>query len=181
VSRGTAVAVVLVVIVLAWVLMYVGYRRRVARQAGIASPAAIPAPMAKRVETDGVEVVYVSTTAADDWLDRVAAHGLGARSAAQVLVGREGVAVLRHGADDVFVPAADVRSVRRETMRAGKAVPGAGLLVWDWVLGDTLVSTAVHPRHDADRTALERGIRSLIPLGAPAAGAAPEAEPEEAP
>jgi hypothetical protein len=137
--------------------------------------------MAKRAEADGVDVVYVSTTAADDWLDRVAAHGLGTRSAARVLVGREGVAVLRQGADDLFVPAAEVRAVRRETMRAGKAVPGAGLLVWDWLLGDTLVSTAVHPRHDTDRTALERGIRSLIPPSAPAAGAAPEAEPQEAP
>ena len=161
-SRPTAVALVALGVLLVWGLMYVGWQARVRRQRDLPAPPPAPAGLVERAERDGVEATYVSTTSAADWLDRVAAHGLGARSPAKVLVDRTGVLVARTGAPDVFSPAAELAAVRRETVRAGKAVPGSGLLVWDWSLGDTLVTTAVRVRHDADRHALEAAISMLI-------------------
>ncbi len=161
-SRWEAVLVVAVLVLLAWALMAWGWRSRRRRQHDLAAPRPVPGPLLARASTDGVEATYVSTTTAGDWLDRISVHGLGVRSAARVLATDDGVAVVRAGAADVFVPAVDLRAVRRESVRAGKAVPGAGLLVWDWSLGDTLVSTAVRTRRDDERDVLEARIRSLI-------------------
>jgi hypothetical protein len=173
VNRPTAVALVVLGVLLAWALMYLGWRARVRRQGDLPAPPPPPADLAERAGRDGVEATYVSTTRAADWLDRVAAHGLGVRSAARVLVAADGVVVARTGAPDVFTPAAALAAVRRETVRAGKAVPGSGLVVWDWSLGDTLVSTAVHVRYDADRDALQSAVAALIDPRA-AAGTRPE-------
>ena len=161
-SRGPAVAVIALLVLAAWGLMLLGWRARGRRQQGIAAPASVPPALVDRAGDQGVAATYVSTTGAGDWLDRVVAHGLGVRSAARVLASDDGLAVVREGAPDVFVPAADLRAVRRESMRAGKAVPGAGLLVWDWQLGDVLVATAVRVRSDAERDGLEAEIRSLL-------------------
>ncbi|GAB3597268.1 hypothetical protein GCM10027446_25130 [Angustibacter peucedani] len=161
-TRTESVLVVVLLVVVAWGLMALGWRHRARRQLDVAAPAPVPADVAQRAAAEGVEATYVSTTSAADWLDRVVAHGLGTRSAARLLATDAGLAVVRDGAPDVFVPTADLRDVRRESVRAGKAVPGAGLLVWDWDLGGTVVSTAVRLRHDAERDALEATIRSLL-------------------
>ena len=84
VSRGTAVGLLAVLVILVWLAMLAGWRRRAARQTrelGLTSLPATPAePGASLTEdTDGV---YVSTTAAGRWLERITAYGLGARSAA---------------------------------------------------------------------------------------------------
>jgi hypothetical protein len=173
VNRPAAVAVVALLVLLAWGLMYVGWRGRVRRQGYLPSPPPAPDGLADRAAREGVEATYVSTTRAGDPLDRVAAHGLGARSAARVLVDAEGVLVTRTGAPDVFTSAAALTGVRREAFRVGKAVPGTGLVVWDWSLGDTLVTTAVHARRDAERDALQAAISALIEPRA-VAGTRPE-------
>jgi hypothetical protein len=162
VSRGAAVAVVVALVLLAWAGMWWGWRGRALRQQGIAAPSELPQVLADRAATDGIEATYVSTTTAPDWLDRITVHGLGVRSQARVLATEDGIAVVRSGAPDLLIPAADLHDVRRESVRAGKAVTGQGLLVWDWDLGDALVSTAVAPRHDADRDVLQARIRALI-------------------
>jgi hypothetical protein len=173
VNRATAVALVVLGVLLVWGLMYVGWRSRVRRQGDVPVPPPPPPGLAERAAQDGAEATYVSTTRAPDWLDRVAAHGLGVRSAARVLVTADGVLAARTGAPDVFTPASSLAAVRRETVRAGKAVPGSGLVVWDWSLGDTLVTTAVHVRYDADRDALQAAIATLIDPRT-AAGTRPE-------
>jgi hypothetical protein len=162
-SRGPAVAVVLLLILVAWGLMYLGWRRRIARQSDIAAPVP-PAPQqVSRAEAEGVEATYVSTTTAPDWLDRVAAHGLGTRSDARLLLDDDGLVVVRAGGGDLLLPVADLRAVRRESVRAGKAVAGRGLLVVDWQLGQTLVSTAFKARRDADRDELLTAITAVLP------------------
>lgn len=161
-SRPAAVAVVVLVILLAWALMYVGWRGRARRQGHLPAPAQPTPELAERAARDGIEATYVSTTTATDWLDRVAAHGLGVTGEARVLVVADGVVLVRTGASDVLLPVGDLRDVRRESARAGKAVPGDGLVVVDWSLGDTVVSTAVRPRHAADREALVAQVRALV-------------------
>lgn len=161
-TRNLAVIAVALVVLLLWRLMFVGWRARSARQSDVAAPAAVPEALRRRA-SDGVEATYVSTTSAGDWLDRITVHGLGARSAARVLVDPVGVLIARTGAPDVFVPVAALREVRRETMRAGKALAGGGLVVVEWQLGELAVATALSPRHEPG--ALAAAVSALITAG----------------
>lgn len=160
--RGVSVLALVIVVLMLWRMMFLGWRGRARGQQGVPQPP--PAPRALHDNASaGVEATYVSTTGAGDWLDRIVVHGLGVRSAARVMVDPAGVLVARTGAPDVFVPAAALRDVRRETMRAGKALAGGGLVVLEWVLGDTLVATALSPRRDPDL--LVAAVRALISGG----------------
>lgn len=143
-----------------WGLMWWGWRRRGRRQADVGELHAVPEPLSPSV-FGPVETVYVSTTRAGDWLDRVVVHGLGNRSAADVSVHADGVLVRRTSAPDVWVPAVDLTGVRRERGAAGKFVREDGLVVITWTLGDAALDTALRTRFDHDRDALERAVRDL--------------------
>jgi hypothetical protein len=166
VNRPEAVAVVVLAIFLAWGLMYLGWKRRQARQSDVAPLPAVPEGLAERARAEGVEGSYVSTTTATDPLDRITAHGLGDGGVAHVLVAdggsaEAGVLVARTGAPDLFVPATALADVRVESMRAGKAAPH-GLLVIEWRLGDRSLATAFRPRDQHEREGVMRSVRALI-------------------
>jgi hypothetical protein len=161
VNRPEAVAVVVLAILLAWGLMYLGWKRRAARQSDVVPLPAVPDGLAERARGEGVEGSYVSTTTATDPLDRITADGLGAGGVAHVLVDEGGVMVARSGAPDVFIPATALADVRVESMRAGKAAPH-GLLVIEWRLGARSVATAFRPRDQHEREGLMRAVRALI-------------------
>lgn len=162
-SRPAAVSLVVLAVLLAWGLMWVGWKRRQARQSDVPAPDAGPEGLVDRAVTEGVEGTYVSTTVADQPLERLTAHGLGASGVAHLLIADDvpGVAIARDGAPGLFVPAAALTDVRVESMRAGKAAPH-GLLVVEWRLGERSVATAFRPRDPHDREVLLRSVRALI-------------------
>lgn len=156
-----------VIAAVAILLMRLGWRHRQGRQADITAPVATPAalgePLAEAVGQ------YVCTTTAGDWLDRISVHGLGMKSNAELSLHPEGVLFSRSGAPDVFIPAADLESVRRESGMAGKFVESGGLLVLGWRLGEHDVDTGFRPRAAEDMATLVSAAETLIPEhGAPA-------------
>jgi hypothetical protein len=160
VSEAQSALLLLLVVPVLWGLMYLGWRRRGARQAWV--PALPEAPQAVEPEVlDDVEATYVSTTTAGDWLDRVVARGLGVRSAATVRVSRAGVLVHRQGAPDLWVPAGSLAGARLDRGMAGKFVDEEGLVVLTWTLGDNRFDTGLRLRHDADRQALVDAVRDV--------------------
>ena len=159
-------AVVVAVIVLLWGLMWRGWRSRAGRQRDVpALPAAPSALGAVHADGDGI---YVSTTTAGDWLDRIVVHGLGARSAARMVVADTGVLFERTGAPDVFVPARALVGVRLQRGMAGKFVEEEGLIVLTWHHGERDLDTGFRPRRAADRDELVGGVERLL---SPAGGA----------
>ncbi|WP_159809090.1 PH-like domain-containing protein [Cellulomonas citrea] len=105
--------------------------------------------------------IYVSTVLAADVLERVVAHGMGARSQAAVQVFDTGVRIARSGAPELFVPRTLLRAVATSGGQAGKFTGGDGLTVLEWVPpsppdGAPLapLRTAVRLRHAADRERL---------------------------
>lgn len=141
-------------------LMWVGWRRRLRRQSGIAAPAAVPGdPGTERYRCAGQ---YVVTTTAGDWLDRVAVHGLGIRTEAAAVVTDAGLVFDRSGAREVFVPRADLESVRLESGMAGKFVEKDGLVVVGWRLAGTAVDTGFRPRYAEEKNALVAAIKDLM-------------------
>lgn len=180
---------VLVVLFLVVVLAALhGWRARAARQSAIPAPPPVPGSATGRSVPGGVRVaaLYVSSTHAGDWLDRVVVHGLGVRSRASVAVldadpGSEpgadpgtgtgtatataterGIVIDRAGAPGLFIPAASLHAVRRDTGIAGKVAPRPELVVFTWDCGGTELDTGVRPGSEADRTLLAAAAADLI-------------------
>ena len=159
-EQVVAVLVVVVVVPLLWWLMWLGWRGRVRRQQDLPAPPAPPADVDSGLLED-VESVYVSSTLSGQYLERVAAHGLGVRSKAAVRVGRAGVLVARQGAPDLWIPAESLLGVRLERGMVGKFVEREGLVVMTWRLGETRLDTGLRTRHRADRERLLHALSSL--------------------
>ncbi len=159
-SPLTALTVVVIAAVLFSLIAW-GWRGRQRRQQDLAAPAPLPQELLDAEPTAGAEGMYVSTVRGRDWLDRVAVHGLGVRTQARLEVHPSGVALLRSGADNLFIPAADLTDVRRESGMNGKFVEKDGLLVVSWLLGGQEVSTGFRTRAAADRDPLQTALQSL--------------------
>lgn len=160
-SEPLAGLLLLLVVPVLWGLLWLGWRRRQQRQGGLPAPAAAPAAPGAAV-VGPVEATYVSTTSAGDWLDRVAVHGLGLRSSAQVSVLAGGVLVARRGAPDLWVPRAALEGVRRQRGMAGKFVEADGLVVLTWRLGGQPLDTGLRVRREGERDALEGAVRAVL-------------------
>ena len=150
-------------------LMFRGWRRRAARQQDLPVPASVrptgPGAGADADPAEAVEGVYASTTTAGNWLDRIAAHGLGVRSNAWVQVQPDGVFIAREAAPDLFIPAADLDGAALAPGIAGKVTGGEGVLLITWRLGGTQLDTGFHPRARQDRARLLDEINALTQEG----------------
>ena len=160
-------------LVLLWViaLMWRGWRRRVGRQGDIPPLPAVPSALASPATT--AEVVYVVTTAAGDWLDRIAAHGLGVRSRAALEVHRTGVLVDRNGAPPLWIPAGQVRGARLDRAMVGKFTEEGGLVVVTWEHGDRMFDTGMRALERDRHAELVSAVLALS-SGALSAGQVPD-------
>jgi hypothetical protein len=134
-----------------------GWRNRGRRQAGLgalpAAPAGLGAPL-----LEPQTGLYVGTTYAASWQDRVVHAGLGIRAAATASLHSEGVLIDRQGADAIFLPAGDVIEARLAPGLAGTVVGAGGLLVVQWRLGDAVLDTGF--RAD-DKTSYPSWVRAI--------------------
>jgi hypothetical protein len=161
---GIATAVLLVV---AFVLLALGWRNRLRRQSDVDLLPDVPADLgAPLAAADGQ---YVTSTTAGDWLDRIAVQNLGLRTNAELSVHPEGALFERAGAGPVFIPAGRLTGVRLESGMAGKFVEKDGLLVLSWMLGSHELDTGFRTRHADDKALLLTALQDLI-------SAAPQAE-----
>jgi hypothetical protein len=119
-----------------------GWRNRLARQAWLAPLPDVP-PFLGEPELPPLTGVYVGTTFASRWQDRIAHAGLGFPAAAVLSLHPEGVLFDRDGAERLFLPAGAVVEARLAPGLAGVVVGEGGLLVIGWQLGDTRLDTAL--------------------------------------
>lgn len=175
-TEWVAGLVVLLVVPLAFGLMWLGWRGRARRQSDVPQPAdAPPAAGLGAPVLEPVEGLYVSTVRAGEWLDRVVVHELGVRSDAVLHAGAAGLWFSRTGARDLFVPAADVLAVRVESGIAGKYTIGEGLLVVRWRAAahgadggpPVELDTGFRPREWATSAVLATTLQTLVPGGRP--------------
>jgi hypothetical protein len=160
VSRGWAVVVLALVLAGAYLGMWRGWRRRAASQAAFPPlPAALPAAEAL---AGPVEAVYLGTTSAGDWLDRIVARTLGRRSPAAVMVTTAGVTVDRTPEPRLDIPASTLRGVRADRAGAHRASRTEQLLVLTWAHGDRLLETIVRPRHHRDLETVRAAVSRLV-------------------
>jgi hypothetical protein len=93
---------------------------------------------------------YHGSTTAGQWLDRIVARGLGTRSRVELTLTDAGLDVVRPGAADFFVPAAQLREARLDKGIAGKVLTEGGLLVVTWEHGDRLLDSGFRSNHAAE-------------------------------
>ena len=140
------IALVAVCLLAAYGLL-VGWRHRGARQSGLAPLPLVPDDLGPDL-VPPVTGVYVSTTTAGSWQDRIVAHGLGRRAAGAIRLSAEGICIERDGEGDIFVPAASLAAVTTAPGIAGKVMGQPdGILIVRWMLGDTMVDSGFRSDH----------------------------------
>ncbi|MER5490867.1 PH-like domain-containing protein [Streptomyces sp. LE64] len=147
---GWLVGLVLFVALVYW-LMREGWKWRGTLQGDLPPLPEAPAdPGTPRLTLHGR---YHGSTTAGQWLDRIVAHGLGARSRAELTLTDAGLAVVRPGANDFFVPADRLRGARLDKGIAGKVLAEGGLLVLTWQHGDRLIDSGFRSDRAAEHPA----------------------------
>jgi hypothetical protein len=147
----TMAAVVAVLIAFLIRQMLRGWLRRAQRQAQLigalpslpdtVGPALIPA-------TKGL---YVGSTIAPSWLDRIAVGDLGYRAKAVLTRYPEGIMLQRTGAEPIWIPDDSIAAIRTEKGIAGKAMTHEGILAIRWRLpSGTEIDTGFRADNRAD-------------------------------
>lgn len=168
--RILLIALIVALIALAVWGMRVGWRNRQRRQADI------PAPLA--AGESGYDVwqaqapgVFIGTSRAGDWLDRIAVHDLGVRSRATCHVGEGGVWFEREGARGVFIPRVQIVGVRIDRGVAATVRSVDSVIVVTWNLGNTTIESGFRPDAASDqRTLLDRCVTLGFPVDIASAG-----------
>lgn len=156
--RTLLVVICIVFLALLLLLMRWGWGNRIKRQA-IVLPAlpAVPADLGPSL-LKPLTGLYVGTTFATSWQDRVAHSGLGRRAASTLTLHDAGLLIDREGDDPIFIPSVDITEARLLPALAGKVVGAGGLLVISWQLGEHLLDTGL--RAD-DKTAYPQWVRAI--------------------
>lgn len=165
---GIIVAVVLVGLL---ALMWWGWRRRSARDAGL--PAGHPLPAELSPEIARADAFYVATTPRDVPLERLAVHGLAFRARGELLVTEDGLVLNLDGEDAFFIPASAIDVLSDSTWTIDRAVEPGGLLLLSWSLpvgqgsdqgrDDSRVDSYFRFPDPADRERIVTAIRSIAP------------------
>lgn len=168
------VVVLLALIALVYWLMWRAWHKRAARQSDLPELPQIPEglgtpahPSPTTLDGGGEPPLltmsgrYHASTTAGDWLDRIAARGLGTRSLVELTLTEQGVAVRRPAATDFFIPAQALRGARLDKGIAGKVVPEGGLLVITWQHGDRLIDSGFRSEHPAEHPAWVTALSNL--------------------
>ncbi|MEE4489014.1 PH-like domain-containing protein [Streptomyces sp. BE230] len=160
-ARISWVIGLIVLIAFVYWLMRQGWKWRGSLQSGLSDLATTPDGFADGEKLLTLTGRYHASTTAGQWLDRIVAHGLGTRSRVELTLTEQGLDVVRPGATDFFVPAADLCEARTDKALAGKVLPEGGLLVITWALGDQLIDSGFRSDHSAEHPAWVEAVNHL--------------------
>lgn len=110
---------------------------------------------------------YVGTTRSGDWQDRIVVGDVGHRADAVARLYRSGLLLDRAGATPIWIPAEWFRDARVDSKLANKVVPGAGMLVVTWQLGEHTLDTGFRADEKALQTEWADAVRAMAPTRTP--------------
>ncbi|KUI36122.1 transporter [Mycobacterium sp. IS-1496] len=117
-------AVVVVAIGLLIRAMMRGWRRRAERQVELIGTLPTLPDIVGQAVIPAMKGIYVGSTLAPNWHERVVVGDLGYRTKAVLTRYPEGIMVQRSGARPIWIPAESVTAIRTERGMVGKVVPG---------------------------------------------------------
>lgn len=119
-----------------------GWVARGRRQSHLAALQAPPADLGPQL-LEPLRGLYVGSTMAGSWQDRIVAGGLGMPADATAMLSAQGMLIQRQGSEGVYIPADSIVEARLAPGLAGKVVGAGGLLVIRWTLGDEQIDTGL--------------------------------------
>ncbi len=158
-----------------YLLMLKGWRGRLRRQGDLPPPPVAPEEPGT-VVLPATAGLFVGTTFADDWLDRVAVHDLAHRAAGWILLDSNGIHVEREGLPELYLPYAAVERASLGDALAGKVIGKEGLLLVDWRLGSRLLTSGFRADDHSVHRRLVDAISAQLPTTAPTTAPTPPME-----
>ncbi|GAB3127554.1 hypothetical protein GCM10027289_05150 [Tsukamurella serpentis] len=134
ISDLATLLLVLVVLVVLFSLMALGWRRRGRRQAAAVGEIPTTPQALGELEFGPVSGVYIGSTVAPHWQDRVAVGDWGYRASVNLSRYTGGYLIERGRGNPMWIADDSIIEVRRASKLAGKVMPGDGLLVLRWEL-----------------------------------------------
>ena len=131
-NTGTAVATfvfaLFIVVIIGAVIRRIlgGWRNRALRQTELLGEFPSLPDMLSPAIIAPTRGLYVGSTLAPDWLERIAVGDLGFRSKAVLTRYPEGILLERSGATPIWIPQDAITAIRTERGLAGKVIPGRG-------------------------------------------------------
>ena len=166
-ERIVPAVIVLAFLALLLLGMWLAWRARAARDAGVPAGPPVPADGIHPLVTTAV--LYVATTRAGQPLERLAIRGLAFRASADLTVATEGVVLSVPGQDPVFLAADQIVSAEPATWTIDRVVEADGLLSFRWRSAGTDVESYVRVIDPTQHTRVLDALTSLSSAPAPAA------------
>jgi hypothetical protein len=157
VTRTLLVLACVVFVLLLLAGMWWGWTNRGKRQADLPGLPEVPATLSAALLAP-LTGLYVGTTFASSWQDRVVHGGLGVQAEVAASWHPEGLLLDRAGAEPIFIPVAAITGARLAPGLAGRVVGAGGLLVVSWNLGEHALDTGI--RAD-DKSAYPTWVRTI--------------------
>jgi len=111
-----------------------GWRHRAQRQAELIGALPPMPDIVGQAIVPATKGLYVGSTLAPSWGDRIAVGDLGYRTKAVLTRYPEGIMLQRTGAQPIWIPDESIIAIRTEFGIAGKAMTHAGILAIRWRL-----------------------------------------------
>lgn len=110
-------------------------------------------------------IQYVATTVAGDPLNRVTAHGLGARGNGKITISSDGVLIERNGERAIGIPSAQLSTVEKATVTIDRSVETDGLIQLNWNQDGFGLSTFLRARNNQDAKQIFEQLEATIVAG----------------
>lgn len=164
ISRDVALAVMIALAVLILASMLFAWRRRIRRDSALAAPLGVP----EHAEVLGRhDVLYVSTTAHDQPLERLTMSPLAYRARGEAAVTDRGLALCLDGAPTVFLASSRLSGVDRATVTIDRVVEPGGLVRVTWRVADDTIVDSYLRLTDGDPKNFISALQRLIPASDP--------------
>ncbi|WP_019969461.1 hypothetical protein [Mycobacterium sp. 141] len=133
---ASVVMAALVALLIAFLIrqMMRGWLHRAQRQAELIGTLPTLPDTVSAAMVPATKGLYVGTTLAPHWNDKVAAGDLGFRAKAVLTRYPEGIMLQRSGAGPIWIPDESITAIRTERGIAGKALTHDGILAIRWKL-----------------------------------------------
>ncbi|WP_395306797.1 transporter [Mycobacterium sp. AMU20-3851] len=133
---GSLVLAAVVVVLIGFFIRQIlrGWRHRIERQAELIGNLPPLPDTVGPVLAGPTKGLYVGSTVAPNWNDRIAAAGLGFRAKGAVTRYPEGIMVQRSGIGPIWIPDESILAIRGERAITGKALTHDGIIAVRWRL-----------------------------------------------
>ncbi len=152
---GSLIVAAVLVVVIGFVVQAIvrGWRHRAERQAALIGTLPPIPDTVGPVIVPAMRGLYVGSTLAPSWQDRIADGDLGYRTKAVLTRYPEGIMLQRSGGHPIWIPDESITAIRSERGIAGKALTHQGILAIRWRLpSGTEIDTGFRAENRADYT-----------------------------